>query len=266
MAARLFLLCLAWLLAFPSTALDDGRRECRAAPDYSCLIDCALATAESDDNPHTRVSLLLAIGEAQAKAGDPMGALATADRIEDPYARIRALAVGAAAQARAGDPEGALETAGKIEDPYQEARALRDIAAEQARAGDMKGGLATAGEIERASFKAEALRDIAETQARTGDAKGALATLVAALAAAGKIEDAEGRARALMRFAAVLAGWKRSGRGRARNRSLRPSRQPCDVARFHAPGKRPPQARPVPRGRKIAVSGRYLPPKIGQQR
>ena len=85
MTARLFVLCLACLFATPAAADDDGRGECRASPDYSCLIAYALATAESDINPHSRVSALLAIGKAQASAGDPMGALETADRIEDPY-------------------------------------------------------------------------------------------------------------------------------------------------------------------------------------
>lgn len=128
-------------------------------------------------------TMLIAIAEAQAKAGDRAAAARTFEqafqslvngpmppgRVDDVLVEI------AAAQVRAADLKGALRTAALIKTYTQKSVALRGIAAAQARVGDVTAALRTADDIEHDGTRIETLKDIAAAQARAGQVNSALA-------------------------------------------------------------------------------------------
>ena len=160
----------------------------------------ALVTAGRIENKYVIGSALAGIAEAQAKAGDFVGAKGTAQRIgkEDRRASASALAGIAEAQAKAGDFVGAKETAQRIGKEDRRASALAGIAEAQAKAGDFVGAKETAQRIGKEDRRASALAGIAVAQAKAGDFAGAAGT-------AQRIGKQDERAWALAKIAVAQA-------------------------------------------------------------
>ena len=174
-AANGLVLCLVCLLAAPAPDAT-AQSACVAAPDYSCLIGYAHATAEGIEDLRRRAGALKDIAAVQAKAGDRQGARATLEvalaalaALDNGFARDQDLVRIAPMQAKAGDPEGARATAGKIEDAKFRGRAFWLVAKAQTEAGDFEGALVSAKRIERPHVKARALAHVAAAQAKAGD-------------------------------------------------------------------------------------------------
>ena len=161
-----------------------------------------------------RVRPLIAVAEAQAKAGDISGArrsiseaLATSSSdfpISETLASQSALVAVAGAQAKLGDIPGALATVRSIRSQGSRLEALSAIAEAQARLGDAPGAaqsitqaLVYARQPNLDVVRIYLLSVIAEAQARLGDAPGA----------AGSIAEAEALAAALQEEQEESFGW-----------------------------------------------------------
>ncbi|MCL6609492.1 MAG: hypothetical protein K6T74_15520 [Geminicoccaceae bacterium] len=87
-------------LAAARAAEARAREACLQRPSVDCVFELALGSAFAIEAPDWRASALLAIAEAQAKAGQFEAALATASEIREPdeaaraYARIAAALAG----------------------------------------------------------------------------------------------------------------------------------------------------------------------------
>ncbi len=157
-----------------------------------------------------RCRALCAIGEHQAKGGDPEAASLTfaeafeaAGEIEgEAAARESQMTRVVFSQVRVGHLSLALKTVRRMPDGYYKVDAFQGVAAAQAKAGDARGArttldqaIAIAQRLHYASSKAEALTLLAQCQAEIGDKTAARDTAVKAFQAACQV-DYEGGLRA----------------------------------------------------------------------
>ena len=195
----------------------------------------AIASAKTIERGFERLSVLINIAEAQAKAGDTKAAQATFTSViklakelslNNPIkTRSTALSEVAAAQAKAGFIKGSQLTlilarseaktiegptayisktlAAKAKEEIDRASGL--IAAAKAKAGNIKESFELAKIIENAEYRSSALISVAEVQATAEKIEAAKASLKLALSAAITIQDAEARGPLLNRIARALA-------------------------------------------------------------
>jgi len=137
------------------------------------------------------------IAEAQANAGDFVGAQNTADSIlAGTYGKARALQAitgarvkAAQLQLKAGDFAGALKTADLVQDAGLKNQTLSEIATAQLKAGDIDGALKTSDLIQDVELKSKSQLVIAAAQAAAGDLRGTQETLALVFKAAETIHD-----------------------------------------------------------------------------
>jgi len=146
------------------------------------IVRGALQTALSSGGPGDKAKGLLAVGAAQARMGDGVGAKRTFRQALDAGARIRdklgrdalfrSIAV---AQAEAGDSRAASQTISRIHGKLDRACALGGVAVAQARRGDQgssaksfQQSVRVATTIAETSWKSQVLLDIATAQAQMG--------------------------------------------------------------------------------------------------
>lgn len=147
-----------------------------------------------------RAGAMAAVGAAQAKTGETIGARTTfaealaAARSVEPGSRAYSLQILAEAQADAGDIPGAFDTANEIESARERALALKEIGVAQIQAGDIEGARTTLAEALAATHdirivadrgwplmgiaeaQTEVLLEVATAQSKAGDITGALET------------------------------------------------------------------------------------------
>jgi len=152
------------------------------------LVLARKAATESRFDSYSPDRLLVAIAEAQAKAGDVAGAKETAARLPEGLKVDVACRI-AEAQARVGDVTGAKSTAAGISE-NERSWPLSEIAVAEAKTGDTQGAKTTAAKITNAIWKAKALRGVGEAQIRAADTVGAKATLLLAKETAAGVGDA----------------------------------------------------------------------------
>ena len=192
-------------------------------------LEGALGTARGIAAVGPRLSAFHAIAEAQAKAGDRIGAsrsmveaLSTPSRpkelspelsevdallndvmseVNDALGRLalsKFVGLQARLQAELGDVVGARRTVQSIAREQGRAHALIDIAAIQAKKGDIAGALSTARSIAIDHWRVAALSDIAE---EAGDPHSAARSIAEALSTIGSIADLGSRGVALSHVA-----------------------------------------------------------------
>ena len=106
-------------------------------------------------------------------------AISTANTIQNPYMKDKALEGILIEQARQGDIEGAKTTANSILNQDNKGVAFWEIAIEQAKQGDFKGATSTANLIPRKDIKNRALKSIAIEQAKSGNIEEGDCSLIA---------------------------------------------------------------------------------------
>ena len=176
-----------------SKLMEAKRRvECPKNPDYECVIDLALGTANSINDHHVLAAFLFrGIGSVQAEAGDGSAAgqsfavaIKASSGIDDTMLRVSALRTIAIAQAEAGDIAGGLRTAHGIHDAEERVWALYEIVRVQAKAGDLQAARRTVdsalalekGHDKYVMGRGYNLQEIAIIQAEAGDIAAALST------------------------------------------------------------------------------------------
>ena len=139
-----------WLPGIERALVEARMDTCRAAPDYSCLVENALAASAAPEYAMAGLDGGYPwIAVSQARVGDVRGAQATLRRLVDsglPGADLVAESMRpriALAQAAIGDVEGAMQTAER----RQTGSAWAAIAIAQARTGDIDAALASADRI-----------------------------------------------------------------------------------------------------------------------
>lgn len=134
----------------------------------------AIRAAQAQERESQRKYALLAIAEAQARAGDARGALKTAKGLDLlPHQRAGLLKVVAKAQAEAGDVKGALQHADEARDLWTQQTSQLKASGDAGRLdSQMKGlGFTSSGLIE--FQRAEILADISVAAGERGDVAGA---------------------------------------------------------------------------------------------
>jgi hypothetical protein len=131
-------LALSFLLAAPAFAQGPNARsweDCLKAPDRACVLDEAMGLVNLLDRTDQRQTLVAALAQTWAQAGEIDRAMQLAAQVPDRLLRIGVLGEIAAAQARAALREQAeatfgqaLQLAGGWKEPLQRAEALHAIA------------------------------------------------------------------------------------------------------------------------------------------
>jgi tetratricopeptide (TPR) repeat protein len=148
------------------------------------LIAAKVAIEAIERDEHNKALALVALGKAQARAGDKAGAIASliaafesakeikarANLINDNVAwnKDEAFRVIARAQVEVGDIAEALVTVSAHDNQSIRAEIQAEVAGFQARQGDVAAAMKTAESIANASSKAEALMRIAHFQSKMG--------------------------------------------------------------------------------------------------
>ena len=186
---------------------------CRSNPEFGCVVELALYSANSIDDPLIRSDRLRDIAATQAAFGDVRGAQQTLAALtlladsETNISRIAVFAEVAVAQAKIGVEKSARETLDSLHDATHHfiadpshvspSQALAYLASAQARAGIIAEALETSRSIfDSREYKdrSSVLRTIAAAQAEAGDIQNARITAMS-------IEDNKLRNVALVRVA-----------------------------------------------------------------
>ena len=150
----------------------------------------AFALASADSIPGASDQARSAAVEAQAKAGDIVGARKTADLIQTPSLLGQSLAHIAEGLAAAGDAAGAkLQFSAALRATGDDKYAQYVVARAQARSRDIAGAQAAASMIPDVYWRPLAQTSIAEIQARSGDPEGAQKTLASASRDSSSVKD-----------------------------------------------------------------------------
>ena len=189
------------------------RVTCRSNPEFACVVELALYSANSIDDPLIRSDRLRDIAATQAALGDVRGAQQTLAALtfqansETNIPRVAVFAEVAVAQAKIGVEQSAREAFDALRDAAHNliadpshvspSQALAYLASAQARAGNFAEALETSRSIlDNRQYKdrSSVLRTIAAAQAEAGDIQNARITAMS-------IEDNKFRNVALVRVA-----------------------------------------------------------------
>ena len=197
----------------PELTKASARMTCLTNPEFACVVELALYSANSIDDPLIRSDRLRAIAATQADFGDGGGAQQTLAALtfqadsETNILRIALFAEVAVAQAKIGVEQSARETLDALRDAAHNliadpshaspSQALAYLASAQARAGNFAEALETSRSIldsRRYKDRSSVLRTIAAAQAEAGDIQNARITAMG-------IEDSKYRNVSLVKIA-----------------------------------------------------------------